>query len=1016
MSSRRESRSLFSTSLLACFLFVSLAANAQTAQLPSGPVPELTLSANNGFTPTLFQGWPIVLELQINPPDQFVPNGNVDPVVLSTSGGNWTDAVQITVLDPSAAPQNWPLTLVPPAGGQTSASLASGVVARLFWTLSPSTSTGLPAGVYQVVATLDTTTTATTGSFKGRIQTSVTITVASEPSPLPRALEQEKFTILAAYDVLLGNNAQALADINTLLTNQPNNTDAMVEQGDLLMAQGQLASAIASYDQAASVFAATFPSPAEPPKLITSRLNRARAQLISQSGTVGIPEVSLSIGNSSTHSPGIVSVDLALSNGGNGVAATSQIFRLSYTTVAGTGKVSYDTALSPAFPIIVDTLDPGDSSTLTIFLDVPPSVSQFTINADGRAADEVGTLFDFHAAQSISANSAGGTPPGALTITANNATQQYGQATPSLNNVTYSGFANGDTPASLGGSLNCTTSATPASSVGQYPITCSGLTSASYTITFVPGTLTVTPAPLTVTANDSSVQYGRPFQLSGAAFSGFISGDNAASLIGVLTCTTPATQASPVGSYAITCSGVSSPNYNVTLVPGTLTILPGRLTLTASDTNRPYGAPNPPLNNVTASGFVNGDTLSSLVGTLSCTTIATSASPAGAYQIVCSGLTSMNYSIIYVPGILTISSDVLTIAANNAARQYGAANPTFTVAYSGFVNGDGPASLSGTLNCASTATSVSPVGNYPISCTGLSSTSYSITYVPGQLAVTPASLTITANNATRQYGQPNPTFTASFGPFMNSETPAVLVGTLLCVSAATPSSAVSGSPYSINCSGLSSTNYAISYIAGQLTVTPAPLTITANNAARQGGQANPPFTATFTGFANGESAAVLAGTLSCTTTATGNSPAGNYPITCAGLTSTNYAISYVPGQLTVTALTCATDVSSSIGMTRSGISYNVLTKRYAQTITLRNNSALTIGGPILLVLDSLGTNATLYNRTGSTTCAAPPGSPYVSIAGPLNAGASISVVLQFTNTTNAPITYTARVLSGAGQP
>ena len=46
---------------------------------------------------------------------------------------------------------------------------------------------------------------------------------------------------------------------------------------------------------------------------------------------------------------------------------------------------------------------------------------------------------------------------------------------------------------------------------------------------------------------------------------------------------------------------------------------------------------------------------------------------------------------------------------------------------------------------------------------------------------------------------------------------------------ATATSHVSGSPYSITASGAADPDYTISYVAGTLTVTPAPLTITADN-------------------------------------------------------------------------------------------------------------------------------------------------------------------------------------------
>ncbi|MEI4927411.1 hypothetical protein Q8G50_33385, partial [Klebsiella pneumoniae] len=59
-------------------------------------------------------------------------------------------------------------------------------------------------------------------------------------------------------------------------------------------------------------------------------------------------------------------------------------------------------------------------------------------------------------------------------------------------------------------------------------------------------------------------------------------------------------------------------------------------------------------------------------------------------------------------------------------------------------------------------------------------------------------------------------------------------------------------------------------------------------------------------------------------------------------------------------------------------------------------------------------NASLFAASGTTTCAAPLGSPFTNVAVPLNPGASAVVTLQFNNPTKAGITYTTRVLAGAG--
>lgn len=83
----------------------------------------------------------------------------------------------------------------------------------------------------------------------------------------------------------------------------------------------------------------------------------------------------------------------------------------------------------------------------------------------------------------------------------------------------------------------------------------------------------------------------------------------------------------------------------------------------------------------------------------------------------------------------------------------------------------------------------------------------------------------------------------------------------------------------------------------------ATLTVTADNASRSFGAPNPGLGATITGFVNGDSASVVTGSPSCSTTALEQSPGGTtYPITCqtGSLAAANYAFAFVPGKLTVT--------------------------------------------------------------------------------------------------------------------
>ena len=101
-------------------------------------------------------------------------------------------------------------------------------------------------------------------------------------------------------------------------------------------------------------------------------------------------------------------------------------------------------------------------------------------------------------------------------------------------------------------------------------------------------------------------------------------------------------------------------------------------------------------------------------------------------------------------------------------------------------------------------------------------------------------------------------------------------------------------------SGTDAGNYTVNGTATTTAnITPASLSITADNQARAVNTPNPPFSATYAGFVGGETPAVLNGTLAFSTPAIVASPAGAYPITPYGQTSGNYRISYMDGVLTV---------------------------------------------------------------------------------------------------------------------
>jgi len=96
-----------------------------------------------------------------------------------------------------------------------------------------------------------------------------------------------------------------------------------------------------------------------------------------------------------------------------------------------------------------------------------------------------------------------------------------------------------------------------------------------------------------------------------------------------------------------------------------------------------------------------------------------------------------NYTIGFTGHDLTITPAPLTVTANDQSRMYGAPNPAFTVAYNGFVNGEGVGVLIGGLTCSTTAiaTSLPSPPTYPITCWGQSAVNYNVINVPGALTV-----------------------------------------------------------------------------------------------------------------------------------------------------------------------------------------------------------------------------------------------------------------------------------------
>ncbi|OWS71738.1 hypothetical protein CBI30_06575, partial [Polynucleobacter aenigmaticus] len=348
-----------------------------------------------------------------------------------------------------------------------------------------------------------------------------------------------------------------------------------------------------------------------------------------------------------------------------------------------------------------------------------------------------------------------------ITITANSGNAVYSGLTYSETS-TYS-----ITPTVLLGTLSYSylsggVTTTSASNAGTYVVTPSGiLSNQQYLVSFVDGNLTITQAPLTITANNATKVYGDTATLGTTGFStgGLVNGEQ---ISNVALASTGAVNTASVASYGVAASAPTgggaflASNYNTTFVDGSLSVTPATLTVTANNATKVYGAATPTLSN-TITGYKNGENISVVTGSATPTTTTTVASGVGGSVLVATpgNLASGNYVFTYANGTLNITPAALSVTTDASTKVYGAALPTFSSTVVGLVNGDTTSAPTYT----STGSASSAVGTYSVTTALTASANYTVSFVAGNLTVTKATLTATAADATKVYGDANPALT-----------------------------------------------------------------------------------------------------------------------------------------------------------------------------------------------------------------------------------------------------------------
>ena len=204
------------------------------------------------------------------------------------------------------------------------------------------------------------------------------------------------------------------------------------------------------------------------------------------------------------------------------------------------------------------------------------------------------------------------------------------------------------------------------------------------------------------------------------------------------------------------------------------------------------------------------------------------------------------------------------------------------------------------------------------------SSNFSVTYGVGNLTVNPYEIVVDVRDTNTEYGTA-PVYPVQISGYQYDDTaPVIFDGTLTATP--DPASQINVGSHTVQAGGLTlkqPTNYTLSFLTGNLSVTPATLTATADNKSRAAGVANPPLTITYSGFKFTDNESVISPPISISTTANLASPPGTYPITLSGGSAANYTLNLVNGTLTVLQPAYCTYLQSHWSNTTSTDCYGV---------------------------------------------------------------------------------------------
>jgi hypothetical protein len=283
----------------------------------------------------------------------------------------------------------------------------------------------------------------------------------------------------------------------------------------------------------------------------------------------------------------------------------------------------------------------------------------------------------------------------------------------------------------VSGSPGLSTTATTPSAVGSYPITVTAgtLTAMNYAFpNLVDGTLTVNVVSASLSFGDLVFTYDGSAHLASVM-------TDPAGLPGVTVTYTLNNMALPspiaAGSYSVVAT-LDNPNATAADVTGTLVIKPATPAITwNSPADIVYGTPL---------GAGQLDAAAAIAGSFTYSPVPGTFLNAGLGQTLTATFTpadSRDYDAVAASTQINVTPAPLMVTADDASMTAGQGLPSFAAHYSGFVRGEGPGALGGSLTFQVPPGAAGQAGQYAITPGGLNSSNYTITYINGTLTVAP---------------------------------------------------------------------------------------------------------------------------------------------------------------------------------------------------------------------------------------------------------------------------------------